>query len=51
MPSKHTLSEINQTGLCPEKDYTMNANDLFPESDFLKSEDIEKMGGEWELTI
>ena len=29
----------------------MDANDLFPDSEFLKSEDVENMGGEWELTI
>ena len=29
----------------------MNINDLFPESEYLKSEDVEAAGGELELTI
>ena len=29
----------------------MDAKDLFPPSEYLKSEDVEENGGEWELTI
>lgn len=43
--------ENHITGHSPEKEKNMNATDLFPPSEYLRSEDVEEAGGELQLTI
>jgi hypothetical protein len=38
-------------GYARKKEKEMNASDLFPPSEYLKSEDIEEAGGEMQLTV